>query len=196
MTQNIDYARIEAKIVDHLGNTLYELRNSGKYRGAEAPILTLDRIGSASQTPNPPTQNSNVYGTVDLGGSTPQFRGSTLVVRLLEDGLAGGQGQLIVGKTRLSLDGKTAPFNFSFKLADQSDSLTPMVLEAWIEDWAGRKTYTLPQPMQYNGSGISYRLPLRPTQTNELPRVTPSAEPIIKGEAVLTLIKAYRKGRY
>ena len=178
VTRQIDYARIEAKIVDFNGAVIWEARNSGEYRGLEAPIMTLDRVGSAASPTQPSTGSGNigfenVRGSVDIQGAAPSFRGSTLVVRLVEEGLAGGS-QTIAGEKRISIDGRSAPFNFEFDrpLMPGRQNI-PLVFEAWIEDWAGRKTHTLPNAMPYNGSTTSYKLPLSenrnagyaPTQT-------------------------------
>ncbi len=191
ITQDLDYARIEAKIVDINNAVIYELPFPGKFNGYEAPVLNLVAIGApTAPTPQQPKSLSSetVRGTVKLNGKAPKFAGSNLVVRLVEDGLAGGASNMIFGESRQVLDGKKAPFAFEFKhVIDKTRTASPLALEVWIEDWAGRKTHVTPAPIPYNGPKTKYRirldaigpLPYNPLPKNTLPKpVTP--KPIAK----------------
>jgi uncharacterized lipoprotein YbaY len=175
VTQNIDYARIEARIVDFDGKTLYEMRDSGEYRGIAAPIMDLQPIGSGSSSAPVQAGFETVSGSVDIAGGAPAFRGSTLVVRLVEDGLAGASNPVIAGEKRIDIDGLSAPFNFDLEreLVPGREN-EPLTFEVWIEDWANRKTHDLSQAVPYAGPTTSYRLRLNqltgsapaPSQTN------------------------------
>jgi hypothetical protein len=166
VTRDIDYARVEAKIVDMNGNLLMESRQDGEYRGYDAPVMRLDRIGSSTTPPQTTTGTNTVgfetvRGSIDLNGPSPAFRGSTLVVRLVEDGLAGGASQTIAGEKRIDIDGRSAPFDFDFERPVMPGRQNiPLVFEAWIEDWAARKTHSLAGPTPYSGPATSYRLTL------------------------------------
>ena len=200
ITQDLDYARIEAKIVDVNGATIFELPFPGKYQGYEAPILNLVPVGgtvSGTVSNSPPVNTGSlssetVRGTVKLNGKAPKFAGSNLVVRLVEDGLAGGTSSMIAGETRQILDGKRAPFDFELeRVIDSTRADTPLALEVWIEDWAGRKTHVTPSPIPYNGPDTKYRirldvigqLPYNPLPRNKLPiPVTP--KPVVKPKSI------------
>ncbi len=184
LTQELDYARIEAKITDVNGAVIYELKQPGTYNGYEAAVLNLTRIGefTAQTSPEPSGLSSEtVRGSVKLNGRAPKFSGSNLIVRLIEDGLAGGNSSNISGESRQILDGKSAPFAFEFeRVMDKSSSKVPLALEVWIEDWAGRKTHVTPAPIPYNGPDTKYRIRLDaigPLPYNPLPRNIPAPTP-------------------
>lgn len=205
ITQELDHARIEAKIVDINGAIIYELAFPGKYQGYEPPVLILDPVGEP--TTNAPTNSSGslssetVRGTVKLNGKAPKFAGSNLVVRLVEDGLAGGTSNTIAGETRLILDGKRPPFEFELeRVIDTSRADVPLSFEVWIEDWAGRKTHVTPAPIPYNGPDTNYHirldaigpqpynpLPKNPLSKNPLPR-NPAPKPVVKPKPIPTPI--------
>ena len=203
ITQDLEYARVEAKIIDINGATIFELPFPGKYQGYEALVLKLVPLsGVISKLPpknssvsnprphnsgstNPSTLSSEtVRGSVKLNGPAPKFSGSNLVVRLVEDGLAGGNSSIIAGETRQVLDGKRVPFTFEFeRVIDNSRTSTPLALEVWIEDWAGRKTHVTPAPIPYNGPDTKYRIKLDaigPQPYNPLPRVSVPRNPVPK----------------
>jgi len=168
ITEGIDYARIEAKIIDHNGTIIFELQNSGEFRGYEPAKLFLTPYGQIAgpAAPTPygqpePAATETVRGTVSITDPSSVFRGANLVIRLMEDGLAGGTTRNIVGETRTALDGKSAPFNFSLeRVLSTNNSQTPLAFEVWIEDWAGRKTHVMPRPVPFNGAATNYRFAL------------------------------------
>lgn len=186
VTSTLDYARIEAKIIDNNGNSIFELRNSAEYRGREAAVLTLNRIGSQSSQPPFEPMIDAVHGTVSLNGVAPNFRGSNLVVRLVEDGLAGGQNHIVIGETRQSLDQKSGPFNFNLEpgLKPRTNGM-PLAFEAWIEDWAGRKTHILTPPLPYNGTTHTYQIRLDTLAASQ-PAPQPNNKPTIVTSPVAT----------
>jgi len=164
VTQELVYARIEARIIDGEDHTILSLKSPGRYEGYDAPILELT---SVDQTPplitNPAAELKveTVRGKVRINGKTPKFKGSNLVVRLTEDGLAGGNSQTVSGEMRQILNGKTTPFAFDFeRVIDPARAGTPLALEVWIEDWAGRKTHVTPAPIPFTGPKTRYRIRL------------------------------------
>lgn len=160
VTDTIDYARIEAKIIDTNGNAIYKISTSGEYRGYEPAIARLVRIGAPQTFPTHPSTDP-IRGTITLNSASPAFRGANLVVRLVEDSLAGGQNPIIAAEQKFSLDQKQAPFDFKFDNGISSaHANTPLTFEVWIEDWAGRKTHRLPSPISYNGVSHAYRMRL------------------------------------
>ncbi len=204
ITSEIDHARIEAKIVDHNGNLVFELKNSGEYRGYDAPVLRLTRFGETATPPRDPNDFSSetVRGTVRINGVAPQFTGSVLNVRLIEDGLAGGTSRVIVGETRQVLDRKTAPFEFELTRAiNPNTANTPLAFEVWIEDWAGRKTHVTPSPITFNGSATHYRFSLDEISSTPIsgqtyptpPTQTPAMRPI-NGTAKFDAFKGLPSG--
>ena len=179
VTEGIDFARIESKIVDHNGTVIFELRNAGEFRGYEPAKIFLTPFGQiAGPAPAPyeqPAQSATeaINGTVNITNPSSVFRGANLVVRLMEDGLAGGISRHIVGETRTSLDGKSAPYNFALeRILGAQNSRTPLAFEVWIEDWAGRKTHVMPRPVPFNGAATNYRFALDAI-TSTPPECTP-----------------------
>ena len=109
------------------------------------------------------TQIETVRGAVDILGNTPVYRGAKLIVQLVEDDLAGGGKRTIIGSSSADLDQKAPPYEFSFERAiDPARKHIPLVFEAWVEDWAGRKTHTMPQPVPLQTGMPSPRLKLEP----------------------------------
>ena len=201
ITRDIDYARLEAKIVDHNGNALYELKNSGEFRGYNAPVLVLERFGSAAPTPAPSPngfKSETISGSVSINGQAPQFTGSNLIVRLMEDGLAGGTSRVIVGETRKVLDGQNVPFDFSLTRTVSPNTVnTPLAFEVWIEDWAGRKTHVTPAPIPFNGAATNYRFRLdaitsTPPTSGSTPQILSARA--VKGSARFNAFKGLPRG--
>jgi hypothetical protein len=199
VTREIDFARITAKIVDFDGNILMEADQDGEFRGYDAPIMQLRRVGFTGQpTPQNPTPTGNVQfetvrGNVGINGSTPNFRGGTLVVRLVEDGLAGG-GQTIVGEKQINIDGAPAPYEFEIERTIMPGSAnTPLVLEAWIEDWADRKSHATARPVNFNGANTAYRLRLDPV-SNGTPTPIPYVPDTLQSEARFNAFKGLPSG--
>lgn len=191
VTRDIDYARLEAKIVGFDGNVLFEMTDSAEYRGYQTPVLYLEPVDTQT-VPAPNTAGfETVEGSVSLNGNTPTFRGSSLVVRLVEETLAGGSNPTITGEHRLDIDDKTGPFSFKIERAiTPGREDIPLVYEAWIEDWAGRRTHTLNRPSTYNGPSVKPRLVLEPVAAN-----TPqTSNDILKGEAQFDAYKGLPAG--
>ncbi len=192
VTQELAYARIEASIIDQEGHTLFTLKTPGKYGGYDAPVLVLTPVGQiVGQTPPFSTNQSTkpdekfkletIRGQVRINGKPPKFKGANLVVRLSEDGLAGGNSQTISGEMRQILDGKTAPFAFEFeRVIDPARTGIPLALEVWIEDWAGRKTHVTPAPIPFTGPNTRYRVRLDaigPQVRSKMPKLPKAKSP-------------------
>lgn len=199
VTNAIDFARIEAKIVDFDGNILYKTDQDGEFRGYDAPIMELRRVGSINQTStqNPaPSGNvrfETVKGNVGINGSVPNTRGSTLTIRLMEGGLVGGN-QTIVGEKQINLDGVSAPYEFEIERTVMPDSTNkPLVLEAWIEDWANRKSYETARPVDFTGANTVYRLRLEPV-SNGYQSPIPHLPQSIQSEARFNAFKGLPAG--
>ncbi|NNC37275.1 MAG: hypothetical protein EX271_02975 [Acidimicrobiales bacterium] len=199
VTQEIDFARIEAKIVDFDGNILYKADQDGEFRGYDAPIMDLRRVGFNSQpTTQPPTSAGNVQfetvrGNVGIDGPAPNFRGGMLTVRLVEDGPAIG-GRTIVGEKQISIDGMSPPYEFDFERTIMpGNKNTPLVLEAWIEDWANRKTHETSRPVTFTGAGTAYRLRLGPVPIGYQVPTQPPA-PAFQSEARFNAFKGLPAG--
>ncbi len=165
ITQDLDYIRIEATITDNSGSIIFALKEPGKYDGYQQVnlILTHSRENAAPKPKKRATKlvSKTVRGKIKLSGRAPKFAGSNLVTRLVEDGLAGGNSNIVLGEMRQSLDGKHAPFAFKFVgKVDTTDTGMPLAIETWIEDWSGRKTHVTPSPTPYTGQKTRYRIKL------------------------------------
>ncbi len=171
VTRDIPYARIEARIVDGEGHVLLEATRSGEYRGRRPARMVLDKHPNTTQGSVPPQTPRNpqappnpvrmqtLHGSAIINGRTPDLRGATLIVQLVEDSLAGGTKQTIYGEKRVALDRKTPPFNFEILTSSNGKAATPpKILKAWITDWAGRKILELPSPVPYTGPNFDYHL--------------------------------------
>jgi len=199
VTREIDFARIEAKIVDFDGNTLLKADKDGEFRGYDAPIMELKRVGFSNQpTSQNPTSSGNVKfetvrGNVGINGSVPNFRGGKLTVRLMEDGLAGG-GQTIVGEKQIDIDNAQPPYEFEIdRTIMPGKENTPLVMEAWIEDWANRRTHATARPVTFTGSNTAYRLRLDPVgNSSQAPTPIPFGN--IQGEARFNAFKGLPAG--
>ena len=199
VTNAIDHARIEAKIVDFDGNILMDADQDGEFRGYDAPIMELRRVGS-SQPSSPQTAPSSgnirfetVRGNVGINGSAPIARGGTLHVRILEDGLAGG-GQTIVGEQQVDIDNVAAPYEFEIERTIMPGrENTPLVMEAWIEDWANRKTHATARPVSFTGSNTAYRLRLDSVTNSSQPAPQPYSSNI-QSEARFNAFKGLPSG--
>lgn len=202
-THDIDYANINAKIIDGTGTPLFGAPEYVQYRGVDQAVI---RLRDQRTTTRPyPDENlvkfETVKGQVSLPMETMLMRGSNLVVRLVEDSeLAGGTSQLIAGEAHMVLDGKSSPYTFKFTRPINSKTANaPLVFDAWIEDWAGRKTLILPKPVRFNGGGRYYDLALVHTvnadpPTNPEPRPLPAISNRIKGEARFDAYKGLPPG--
>ena len=209
VTRDIDYARIEARIVDANGNTVLSEERSGEYRGRTPAKIDLIRPGGGSiSNPQTGTQSGaveTVRGTVGIqNGVAPNFRGATLVVELVEDGLAGGpaNAMTVLGQTRIDIDQKSAPYDFSVDaFMPQSQNGAPIALRAYVEDWAGRRTMETPVTTPYRGPGERYNLSLAPfagetVTTGTPPPSTQNTAPTqtVNGEARFDAVRGLPAG--
>ena len=189
VTRDIPFARITAEIVDPNNQTVLVGRNDARYAGREPAFIEL--AGQGSGAPSPSSRVDTVSGDVVFADSQSHlFRGGTLVVELIEDGLAGGPNSAItiLGQTRIDVDQKSAPFDFNLDAVMPSQSNgQPLALRAYIEDWAGRRVMETATPTAYAGPGRNYRLRLSPfagVTVSSGPSPAPSGGPYnIEGQA-------------
>ena len=174
LARETEYARIEAKIIDANGNVAFRLENSAEYRGGQPPFLELIPTGAFSvpaQTPAqglPPNQPGSggpmlpytppnvdvIKASVELPADAQLMRGSVLVLQVTENDLAGGFGASVVHEKRIDIDQKQAPFAARLNVPTGDDgTLEQPELVAWIEDWAGRKTFVRVRPVPIPSSG-------------------------------------------
>ncbi len=178
LAREIEYARIEAKIVDANGNTAFRLENSAEYRGGEPPFLELIPTGAFSvpapippqvpprglpprkpgtggpMAPYTPPSINVIKASVELPPGAAMSRGSVLVLQVTENDLAGGFGASVVHEKRIDIDQKQAPFSAKLIVpTGQDGTLEQPELVAWIEDWAGRKTFVRVRPVAIPASG-------------------------------------------
>ncbi len=201
ITRAIDYARIEARIVDAKNTPLLQADRSGEYRGLDPAVLHLVRPAGTGGKPNPPVTHASVRGHARINGAPIDMRGASLNIQLVEDGLAGGRLQTIYGQQKIDLTRQTPPFDFSFLAQPPKNTKTPLVLQAWITDWAGRKILQLPTPLPYRGPKAEHQLvfenhpttpgPTAPVPTTPVPR---SDMVEIKGLARFNAYKGLPRG--
>ena len=55
VTKDLEYARIEAKIIDSNGGEIYVLPTPGRFDGYDAPVLNLRHISDTATLPSTPT---------------------------------------------------------------------------------------------------------------------------------------------
>ncbi len=166
ITRDIPEARLSAEIIDANDQTVMISRQDAYYRGRQPAALELIASGLAGSNPPPPISGTveTVRGDVNIASQNNQlFRGGTLVVELVEDGLAGGPGaQTVLGQTRIDIDQKSPPFAFELDHVRSGGSNAPVNLRAYIEDWAGRRVMESATPTSYRGAGSNYKLMLSP----------------------------------
>ncbi|HHL43013.1 MAG TPA: hypothetical protein ENJ42_05300 [Hellea balneolensis] len=203
VTENIDYANIDARIIDPAGQTIFGMPERVQYRGRDQAVVNL-RDQRTTTRPFPDenlVKFETVSGQVSIPYEIMMGRGANLVVRLVEDGLAGGPNQIIAGETRQMLDGISLPYKFSLtRPLNTKTADVPLVFDVWIEDWAGRKTFTLAKPVRFNGGGRFYDLPLvaltldQPVTQPQPPAPVSAIPPTITGEARFDAYKGLPKG--
>ncbi len=209
LARQIPYARIEAKIINQNGITRWRAIGPASYDGMDSAKIRLEPVTTPAPTrPQPyPDQGSDVIssivkGKVSVQGHAPGFRGSVLTVRLREDGLAGGK-QTIFGEKRIDIDQKSPPYDFEILIPYKRNSKTntPKVLEAWIEDWAGRKTHILGNKVDYKGADRKYNLKLINNSASPAPYDPPydpdigyGNKEIISGKARFDAFKGLPRG--
>jgi len=203
VTETIDYARLEAKVLDENGNPVLTSKEDGFYRGNAPANLILVAMTLAQETTVPQVISGleTAKGKVVIAKDSEMFRGSSLTLQLVETGLAGGRTKLIAAETILDLDQRTPPFDFEIDRAIRSDEDVPLAFDAWLSDWAGRKTHVMDKLVPYNGPERSYTLTLDTLKTggflgtSEI--ISPEASPnkIITGEAQFDAYKTVSLNR-
>lgn len=164
MAREVDYAEINARIVDANGVETHSLRDRVQYDGGQPPFLNLEpvgalRSGGAAPIYSPPRGQENpngqyippniaqIEGQISLRGAEPK-RGASLILELRENGLAGGLTGNVIEQKRIDIDQIAPPYAFRLNAPmTQGDTLESPELSAWIEDWAGRKTHITPRPV-------------------------------------------------
>lgn len=179
MARDLDYAQIDAKIIDSNGNVAFRLENTEQYAGGPPPFLELIPTGAFQvpvQTPagNPslpqrkpgtggpmapytPPNINVIKASVELPPGAQLARGSALVLQVTENDLAGGFGPSVIHEKRVDIDQKSAPFTVKLNVPTGTDGkLEQAELVAYIEDWAGRKTFVRSQPVAIPADGSVY----------------------------------------
>jgi len=165
LIETLEFARLDANIIDTNGNPVWVTKAEGFYRDGETVVLGLVPLIDFNNEPDAVAQSAisleTIEGKAVLSQKSKIFPGSTLNIQLIESGLAGGQSILIAAETVINLDQKDAPFAFKLDRAIYSeDDDRSYGLNAWITDWAGRKTHVMEQPVPYNGPDHDYKLSL------------------------------------
>ena len=154
LAREVPYAQISGRIIDSRGVTTHEARDTDQYEGTNPAFLNLDSLNnSAAPMPAQPTQpvydsgaRTQLSGRVRLNDNIALQRGSNLVIRVYDAALAGGNESDMLTEERVSLDQRSAPYDFRINTPLGSDGrLDAPSAEIYIEDWAGRKTHVLPR---------------------------------------------------
>lgn len=147
LAREAEYAILSAKIVTWDDVVLRESHENGQYNGKDPAFIDFAQVVYSE---NPTSGTNRVTGRVELLDRAQLYRGGTLVLRVMDNALAGGNSLSVVQEERISIDQKNPPFDFDFRL--NSRDLTSPQLDAFIEDWAGRRLYSLPRPVSLNGN--------------------------------------------
>lgn len=184
MARELDYAQIDAKIIDVNGNTAYRLENSAHYSGGQPPFLALEPVGAFTATPPgtggpmppyTPPKIEVIDARIELPVGSTLMRGSTLVLQVTEVALAGGTRPSTVKEERVDIDQRKAPFSVKLNVPTGADGvLDSPQLTAYIEDWTGQKTFVYPRPV-----------PINPAQGGQRARVAVRLDPILTGSQVI-----------
>ena len=199
VTSGLEFAHIRGQIEDRNGRAILVTSQDGFYRGADPAVLTMGPKPQRLGTQLPPetiVKFEQTRGQVDISGSRELFRGAVLTVQLTETGLVGGPQNPIKGETRLQIDGQSAPFGFTLDYGvPEGGFVMPLVLSAFITDWAGRKTHVMAKPLEFSGPDYDYRLKLdafkQGQDVGNFNFTTPenAAQTEIKGQAVFNAYK-------
>lgn len=189
--KSIDYARIDARMEDANSTPLLGVIRSEYYRGENAVALhlvpNLSQLKSQSPPPAPTGQISTntLSGLVHIGDDQSLFRGSKLVLRLIDDGLAGSSNTQSLAQNEYEIDQVKGPYPFDLTVGANVDPLDNMLaIDGWVEDWAGRKTHTIVRETPFTGTETPYTITMKriaaatPTteaEPNQIPE--PSAPP-------------------
>ena len=163
LTKGLTFSRITAEVLDENKNQVLIAARDGIYRGKDTPELTLI---PSNTLPVVPTQRDyvnfeTITGEVSLADRKARLNGGRLTLQLLEDALAGGTSLTIAAEKTISLEGAALPIAFTLDHGvTDSETQIPLAFNAWITDWAGRKTHVMRRPVPYNGADIDYKLKL------------------------------------
>lgn len=202
VTETLEFARIDAKIVNPNGNPVWTARQDGFYKGQDPVVVEMVRSSRPGTSPQQAAQTvlslETIEGAVNLSKKSDMFLGSVLTVQLIENGLAGGLSTTIAAETIVDLNQKKAPFKFTLERAiyDQMDDKS-FGLKAWITDWAGRKTHVMARTVPYNGADITYNLTLDAYEMRPVPLTDMQANPsqtIVSGVARFDAYKGLPPG--
>ena len=179
MARDLDFALIDAKIIDRNGNPVFDLINQGRYDGTQPPFLQLEPIGADGQPA--PSTNANsardelIDAVVDLPRSVPISRGSTLVLQVTEAALADGGKPAIRLEQRIDIDQKKAPYSVTLTVPlSRGRSIKSAHLVAYVEDWTGLKTFVYPSPVA-----------IKPGKKGKRSSVFVKLDPIIRGDQAI-----------
>lgn len=213
-TAPLPYLEVSARILDGDGRVVLENNSIAEYRGYGPAVLTLEPVLGAIPPANTPTNPSTnpapnpspppqgvpvtVSGQVHLGSGQTIFPGTTLHVHLIEESLAGtsgtGGGKTVISKTSFNLDRETLPLDFNLNRVYLPQNGAPLALEAWTEDWAGRRNFATLSPEGYINPNTAHILYLEPAiQGAPLAPIT-DALVDINGQAQFNAYKGLPKG--
>lgn len=147
MARAVDYAQISGRIENSRGEITHDEIEIGRFDGGQPARIALRHINDTAYGPdyeiNTPAPELTGQVTIDNGSALQS--GSVLVVRIFDDALAGGIGGDVIAEDRVMLDGRAVPYSFGLALPETGqDRLNAPSAEIFIEDWAGRKTHSLP----------------------------------------------------
>ena len=193
MTKELTFIRISAEIQDTNNNRVMMHEREGIYRGSEPPSLNLISTSQSDPISNAPEISGLelINGEVFIRDKARVPNNGTLTIQLLENALAGGRSLTIAAEKIISIERDYPPFAFTLErgLVAENESHV-LSLNAWITDWAGRKTHILREPVSYNGPDTQYKIILdalaQGSQTSVGKHLNPAlmAQTFVKGEAV------------
>ena len=193
VTKGLTFSRLTAEVLDENGNQVLTTDRDGLFRGKETPELTLRPRSTLPATAPRPSYSAieTIEGEVSLNDNKARLNGGLLTIQLMENALAGGTSMTIAAEKIINIDTQTLPIIFSMDrgLSDELDR-TPLAFNAWVNDWAGRKTHVMRVPIPYNGPDINYKLKLdvlaQGTDTQAGSNLDPNlmAQAAVSGEAL------------
>lgn len=193
VTKGLTFSRLTAEVLDENGNQVLTTDRDGLFRGKETPELTLRPTSTLPAASPRPSYSAieTIEGEVSLNDYKARLNGGLLTIQLMENALAGGTSMTIAAEKIINIDTETLPIIFSMDrgLSDELDK-TPLAFNAWINDWAGRKTHVMRLPIPYNGPDINYKLKLdvlaQGTDTEAGSNLDPNlmAQAAVSGEAL------------
>ena len=163
ITKELTFASITAEVIDVNENRVLTTERDGVFRGTEAPELTLRPLSSLPPPSERPdyTGFETITGEVSFNARNVKLNGGTLTIQLLENALAGGTSVTIAAEKVINIKGSSLTIPFTLDRGLTSEGSQPaLAFKAWINDWAGRKTHVIREPVPYNGPDIEYQLKL------------------------------------